>query len=331
LRFGGAIPVGILATAILAWLLGPVAYHQPDGLECVTQAQWLERAGVTHGAVDATAPVAPESVRVVLAEPRESSRPLGWLVDLPQWPRETLGAALREPAGLFRNHSVADVLLVIFILFFLDLFDTVGTLIGISERAGFLDANGHLPRARWALLSDALGTVSGALVGTSTITTYVESAAGIKEGARTGLAAVVTGVLLLLALVFSPLVEMIGAGARFVHTETGEALVQVVAGTPVAVNFYPVIAPVLVIIGVMMMGSVVKIKWGDYAEAIPVFLAIVIMQFSFSITDGIAWGFISYVLLKLVTRRGREIHGLVALFAALFVIMYVARVILMKT
>ncbi|MGB2997031.1 MAG: NCS2 family permease, partial [Phycisphaerae bacterium] len=94
------------------------------------------------------------------------------------------------------------------------------------------------------------------------------------------------------------------------------------------VPFRPVVAPVLVLIGVMMMGSVAKIKWSDYAEAIPAFLAIIVMQFRFSITDGIAWGFISYVLLKLVTGRAREIHGLVALFAALFVGMYVARALL---
>ena len=208
------------------------------------------------------------------------------------------------------------------------MFDTVGTLIGVSERAGFLDERGRLPRARWALFSDAAGTVMGAVVGTSTITTYVESAAGVKEGARTGLAAIVTGVLLLLALVFAPLVEMVGMGAHFIHAETGETLRQVVAGTPVEIKFYPVIAPVLVVIGVMMMGSVRKIRWDDYAEAIPAFLTIVVMQFSFSITDGIAWGFISYVLLKLVARRAREIHGLVAVFAVLFIGMYVARALL---
>ncbi|MCX5649407.1 MAG: NCS2 family permease [Planctomycetota bacterium] len=328
LQFRGAILGGILATAILAVVLGRVAYHQPDGLECITEGQFLERAGITRGAVDATVPVPPGAVRVVLAEPRPSESLLGRVVALPHWPHETLGAVFRKPLDLFRNHSLADVLLVIFIFFFLDMFDTVGTLIGVSERAGFLDEKGQLPRARWALFSDAAGTVMGAIVGTSTITTYVESAAGVKEGARTGLAAIVTGVLLLLALVFAPLVEMVGMGVHFIHAETGETLRQVVAGTPVEIKFYPVIAPVLVVIGVMMMGSVRKIRWEDYDEAIPAFLTIVVMQFSFSITDGIAWGFISYVLLKLVTRRAREIHGLVALFAALFVGMYVARAFL---
>lgn len=319
----GSILLGILATAVLAVALPPVPYHPPDGLECVTPETVAARAGVPGA--KAEAPLAPDQVRVVLAEPRESETVLGRVVALPEPPRTTFGAVLADPGALFQNRKLQDVLLVIFIFFFLDLFDTVGTLIGVSERAGFLDAEGRLPRARWALFADASGTVLGSIAGTSTVTTYVESAAGVREGARTGLAAVVTGVLLLAALVLAPLVEMIGGGAHFVAADTGAPLVQVVAGTPVTVRFYPVIAPVLVIVGVMMMGSVRKIKWDDYAEAIPAFLTIVVMQFSLSITDGIAWGFISFAGLKLITRRGRELHWLVILFAILFIVQYVAR------
>jgi AGZA family xanthine/uracil permease-like MFS transporter len=270
-------------------------------------------------------------VRVVLARPGEAAEDAPFyskIVSPPEWPSTTLLAVFDDPLALSRRRW-QEVLLIVFIFFFLDLFDTVGTLIGVSERAGLLDEGGGLPRARWALFSDAVGTVSGALVGTSTITTYVESAAGVREGARTGLAAIVTGVLLLAALFIAPLVEMVGMGAHFVHADTGEALRQVVAGTPAEIKFYPVIAPVLVVIGVMMMGSVRKVRWDDYAEAIPAFLTVVIMQFSLSISDGIAWGFISYVLLKLVTRRAREIHWLVALFAVLFIGHYVARYVLM--
>ena len=248
--------------------------------------------------------------------------PEGW--HLPSLPTETFGAALTRGVRLFGDRSLLQILVVIFVFFFLDLFDTVGTLIGVSEQAGFLDERGRLPRARQALLSDAVGTVAGALVGTSTVTTYVESAGGISSGARTGLAAMVTGGLMLLALVLAPLVQMIGKGVQFVGAG-GEPLVQVAAGTADPVSWYPVIAPVLVVIGVLMMSSVRKIRWDDRAEAIPAFLTIVVMQFSLSITDGIAWGFISYTVLKLVTGRAREVHWLVGLFAVLFVGMYVGR------
>ena len=325
LGFRAAILTTILAVAVAACALPPLGYHQGDGLECVTVATQLERAGVPAFKGKGAPPVPAGEVRVVLAAPREADSFLGRIVAAPAWPKVTLGAIFKDPLALVRNHAAVNVLLVIFIFFFLDLFDTVGTLIGVSERAGFLDAQGRLPRARWALFSDAAGTVIGALGGTSTITTYVESAAGVREGARTGLAAIVTGVLLLGSLFFAPLVEMVGMGAHFVHAGTGEALRQVVAGTPVEVKFYPVIAPVLVIIGVMMMGSVRKIAWDDYSEAIPAFLTVVVMQFSLSITDGIAWGFISYALLKVVTGRAREVHLLVAVFAVLFVVQYVAR------
>ena len=330
IRFRAAILVGLMATAVIAWVVSqwePV-YRQPDGLEVITEAQYLERIGVTKGQVDAGRPVPPEKARVILARPRKAENWVSSLVALPTWPEKTIGAVFGDPAAIFRRHGFFSVLLVVFIFFFLDMFDTIGTLIGVAERAGFLDAWGRLPRARWALFSDAVGTVLGALVGTSTITTYVESAAGVREGARTGLAAVVTGALLLLCLFFAPLVEMVGMGAHIVHAQTGEALRQVVAGTPVEVKFYPVIAPVLVVIGVMMMGSVRRIEWDDYAEAIPAFLTIVVMQFSLSIAEGIAWGFISYVLLKLVTRRAGQLHWLVVLFAVLFVAQYVARVML---
>jgi AGZA family xanthine/uracil permease-like MFS transporter len=326
LRFRAAVLVGILATALVAWTLGrwPLAYRAPDGLECVTVATHLDRAGAPAFAGKAAPPVPAEDVRLVLAEEREAPTALGRVVALPAWPRTTLGAVFEAPRALLDRPLVSVVL----VIFFLDMFDTVGTLIGLSERAGFLDAQGRLPRARWALFSDAAGTCLGAVVGTSTITSYVESAAGVREGARTGLAAVVTGGLLLVSLALAPLVEMVGMGARFYHAATGEPLVQVVAGTPVEVRFYPVIAPILVVIGVIMMGSVRRIRWDDYDEAIPAFLTIVVMQFSLSIAEGIAWGFISYTLLKLVTGRARDLNWLVALFAVLFVGYYVARSVL---
>jgi AGZA family xanthine/uracil permease-like MFS transporter len=326
----GAILISILATAIIAWAVGKMEprYYLPDGLEVITKAQHLERAGVTKGAANPVPAIPPADVRVVLAKPRDSGSWAGRIVSLPEAPRTTFAAIFRDPLALFRDHGPADVLLVMFIFFFLALFDTVGTLIGVSERAGLMDASGRLPRARQALLADAVGTVVGTIFGTSTITSYVESAAGVREGARTGLAAIVVGILLLASLAFAPLVEMIGGGAHLVQAGTAEELVQVVAGTPIEVRFYPVIAPVLIVIGVMMMGTVCRIKWEEYDEAIPAFLTIVVMQFSLSITDGIAWGFISYTLLKVVTGRARQLHWLVGLFAVLFLAQYVARAML---
>jgi len=328
LRFRGAVLVGILGTLVLAWTVsaGGLSYHQPEGLEVIAASQLATRAGAAKGAPDAVKPVSPQEVRIILAEPRPADSVMGRVIALPDWPSKTLFGI--DPVGLVRNHRPVDVLLVVFIIFFLALFDTVGTLIGVGERAGLLDAQGRLPRARQALFSDAAGTVIGSLLGTSTITAYVESAAGVASGARTGLASVVTGVLLLASLALAPLVQMVGAGAHLVRAGTGEDLLQVAAGSATVVTFYPVIAPVLILVGVMMMGSVRKIPWDDYAEAIPAFLTIVVMQFSLSITDGIAWGFISYAILKVVTRRVRDMHWLVALFAALFIAQYVARALL---
>ena len=195
---------------------------------------------------------------------------------------------------------------VIFVFLFLDLFDTIGTLIGVSQQGGLM-RDGKLPRARQALLSDALSTCAGALLGTSTVTSYIESAAGISAGGRTGLTGVVVAALFLLALFFSPVVHMIGAGY---HAANGATL-------------YPVIAPALIIVGAMMFRNIVNVDWDDYTESIPAFLTLVMMPLAFSITEGISFGVISYVLLKLVSGKGRTVHWLLYLFAALFVARYI--------
>ena len=195
---------------------------------------------------------------------------------------------------------------IIFIFFFLDLFDTVGTLIGVTQEAGLLKSDGTLPRARWAFLSDAVGTTVGALLGTSTITSYVESATGISVGARTGLANMVTGSLFLVAIFFTPLVRMIAGGM-----DPGQGLV-----------LYPVVAPALIIVGCYMLRQVKRIDWDNFTEAFPAFLTILIMPMTFSITEGISFGFISYTLLKAVTGRFREVPLLIRVFALLFVLRY---------
>jgi AGZA family xanthine/uracil permease-like MFS transporter len=203
--------------------------------------------------------------------------------------------------GAFRP----EMLPVVFVFFFLALFDSVGTLVGVGEQAGLM-REGTLPRARGALLADATGTVIGAGLGTSTVTAYIESSAGVSAGGRTGLANVVTAALFFVSLFLFPLVRMIGGGYQ-----AGESAI-----------LYPVVAPALVLVGTMMMTGVSRIPWDDPTEAIPAFLAIVMMPLAVSITEGIAFGFVAYALLKLATGRGGEVHWLVYLFAALFVLRY---------
>jgi len=191
---------------------------------------------------------------------------------------------------------------VIFVFFFLDLFDTVGTLIGVGQEGGFVK-DGKLPRARQALFSDAVGTVSGALLGTSTVTSYIESASGISAGGRTGLANMVTGTLFLVSLFLYPVFRWLGSD--------------------VPGGLHPVIAPALVVVGCLMMKSVVRIKWDDITEAFPAFLTITVIPLGFNITEGISFGFISFAFLKLVSGRAREVHWIIYLFAALFVLRYI--------
>ena len=198
------------------------------------------------------------------------------------------------------------LLMAVAVFFFLDLFDTVGTLVGVGQQSGLM-VDGKLPKARQALLSDAVATSTGALLGTSTVTTYIESASGISAGGRTGLTNIVTALLMLLALFFHPLIKTVGAGY------------------PIGENvfLYPVIAPALIIVGSMMLRNVTYIDWDDVTESIPAFLTMLMMPLTFSITEGIAFGFISHALLKLVKGKGRQIHWLIYFFAVLFIGRYI--------
>lgn len=217
-----------------------------------------------------------------------------------------------DVAGALKNNLFA----VIFIFFFLDLFDTVGSLIGIAKHAGLM-RNGELPRAGRALFADALGTVGSALLGNTTMVSYIESASGVAAGGRTGVTALVVSALFLLALLFSPIVHAISGG----YTITENLLIN---GHHIAhkMTLYPVTSPALIVVGSLMMRSVRDIAWDDFTEALPAFLAIVLMPLTFSITDGIAFGFIAYALLKLVTGRAKEAHWLLYIFALLFIVRY---------
>jgi len=196
---------------------------------------------------------------------------------------------------------------VIFTFFFLDLFDSIGSLIGIAEQGGFM-RNGELPRAREALLADAIGTSIAGVLGNSPVVSYIESAAGVAEGGRTGLTNVVTGLLMLAGLFFAPLAQMIGEGYK----------------NPAGLTLYPTVAPALIVIGAFMMRNVGRIEWDDPLEYIPAFITIAFIPFTFSITDGIAFGFISYVLLSVISGRYRKLHWLMVVFAILFIVRYAA-------
>lgn len=205
---------------------------------------------------------------------------------------------------------------IIFIFFFLDLFDTVGSLIGIAKQSGLMK-DGKLPRVGRALLADAVGTVGSALVGNTTMVSYIESASGVAAGGRTGIVALVVAGLFLVTLFFSPLVHAITGGFAVPDVIMIEG--QQVTRTFV---FYPVTSPALIVVGSLMIRAIRDVDWNDFTEGFPAFLTVVLMPLTFSITDGIAFGFISYALLKLVTGRAREAHWLIYLFAALFVIRY---------
>jgi AGZA family xanthine/uracil permease-like MFS transporter len=205
-------------------------------------------------------------------------------------------------AGLF----TWEMMPIIFIFLFMAVFDAIGTLIAIGDQAGFLK-EGKLPRAGRALTADATGTVLGSLLGTSTVTAYIESATGVEEGARTGLANMVTGTLFFMALFFSPVARMIGGG---IEIEPG-----------VFVN--PITAPALIIVGSLMARSIVKVDWKEVTESFPAFLVLAGIPFFWSIADGIAFGFIAYPLLKLLAGRPREVSPLIYVVGALMALRYI--------
>jgi AGZA family xanthine/uracil permease-like MFS transporter len=196
--------------------------------------------------------------------------------------------------GMDLVHALAPAMIPYIILFlFMDVFDTIGTLIGVGEQGGFIK-NNKLPRAGRAMLADAVGTVAGAALGTSTVTSYIESAAGVEQGGRTGLTAVVVAIGFLAALFFSPIIAMVG-------------------------SYSVITAPALVIVGAMMIKAVTRIEWDDYSESIPAFLIVIGIPLSFNIGDGLAVGFIAYAAVKLLCGRGKEVSWIMYALAVVLV------------
>lgn len=206
----------------------------------------------------------------------------------------TFGKVFTADIGAIK---VVDFIVVIFAFLFVDIFDTLGTLIGVSTKANMLDQNGKLPRIKGALMADAVATTAGAVLGTSTTTTFVESASGVSEGGRTGLTAVVTGLLFLLSVIFSPLFLTIPSFAT---------------------------APALIIVGFYMIASVAKIDWENALEAIPAFLCIIAMPLMYSISEGIAIGVISWTLLHICTGKMKgKVNLLLFILTILFICKYI--------
>ena len=193
----------------------------------------------------------------------------------------------------FSGVSILDLIIVVFAFLFVDLFDTLGTLIGVSTKAGFLDKNGKLPRIKGALFADAIATTCGAVLGTSTVTTFVESASGVSDGGRTGLTALTAGVLFLVALFFSPILTTIPSFAT---------------------------TPALVVVGLMMAENVTDIQFSDFTEGFPAFMTILMMVVCYSISEGLVFGVISYVVLKVFCGRKQDLNPVIVVIAGLFLL-----------
>ena len=224
----------------------------------------------------------------------------GWVLGLvhPTFGGYGLGALsatalkLNIPAALNLKSSLGVTLVeIMFVFLFVDLFDNVGTLVAVTKKAGLMDSNGAVPRLNRILLVDSIAAMAGALLGTSTVTSYVESASGVTEGGRTGLTSVVTGLLFLVVLAFAPLVQAIPSAAT---------------------------APALILVGALMIGAIAEVEWDDPGVAIPAFLTVVVTPLSYSIANGLAFGIISFAALKLIRGRAKRSDWLLFVLAALF-------------
>ncbi len=281
----GAIIYGILAVSVIGWAIGvndpynesyPVVEYctvlAGYASECVVQGEFV--AGVAGHGIAA----APDSI-------------FGFV----GMPEETLGAAIGALGDVGSEIPLGEFLLVMIAFLFVDIFDTAGTLYSVGRQAGYVDENDELMNSNEAFMSDAVATIAGAIVGTSTTTTYIESAAGIEEGGRTGLTAATVGVLMLSGLFFSGLFAAIPQYAM---------------------------ASALVVVGALMMRQAADINWSDNDIALPAFVTMVMMPFTYSIADGIAWGIILWVAMKVGQGKMSEVNTVMGVLAALMAMFY---------
>ena len=259
--YKGSIIYGIAGVTGIAWIMGAMDMHVADAY---------------NGGVAVAAPA------------------MGDVFSTDGFDTGAVGAALSALADL-DSDTIGAFLLVMITFLFVDIFDTAGTLYGVGKMAGKVDEDDNLEGADEAFMSDAVATIAGALCGTSTTTTYIESAAGIEEGGKTGLVAVVVGVMMLMGLFLSGLLQAIPAFA---------------------------VAPALVVVGAMMMRGAAEIDWTDKEISIPAFITIVMMPLTYSIADGIAWGIIAYVVMKLGTGKQDQINAVMGTLCALMIMFY---------
>ena len=268
----GAMIIGITGATVWAWAVGA---YDPYNDFLAGGAGW--------GAVEATAPA------------------LGDIISMPEMPEETLMAAFGENGmsaigDAADQTSLGDFLLVMIAFLFVDIFDTSGTLYSVGRQAGYVDENDELHNSDEAFMADAGATIVGAILGTSTTTTYIESAAGVEDGGKTGLVAVTVGVLMLCGLLFT---DLFAAVPQFA------------------------MASALVIVGAMMMRQAADIDWNDAEMSLPAFITIVVMPFTYSIADGIAWGIISWVAIKAGMGKFDEINKVMGVLAILMIMFYI--------
>jgi AGZA family xanthine/uracil permease-like MFS transporter len=268
-------------------------------------ALWLRRVKgailITIVAATVLAIVVEQIAKIGPAGSGDTYNPLGWKLNVPEWPDKVVDSPHFDTVwhfdllGSFDQVGVVSALLLVFTLMLADFFDTMGTMTAIGAEAGLLDDEGVPPKAEQILVVDSIAAIAGGVGGVSSNTSYIESASGVGEGARTGLASVVTGVLFLLAIFAAPLVSIIPSEAA---------------------------VPALVLVGFLMMQQVTGIDWDDNEIAIPAFLTIVLMPFTYSITVGIGAGFLAYVLIKVVKGKAKAVHPLLYVVAALFVVYF---------
>lgn len=313
LRFAAAVGIGLFITTIGLQHAGLVAPHPATYVTLGDLGAAHVRLALAGLAI--TLVLAARRVRTAVFWGVLATALLAlWLgmIDAPT------GAWLRLPSASFPGlemdfFAALDPALAPlgFVLLFFAIFDAMGTLYAVGTEAGLLDEAGRFPRLGRALMVDAGGALVGALLGTSSVTCYIESATGVSVGARTGLASVVTAACFLLSLFCIPVVLALSAGVR----------VETAGGIH---TYYPVTAPALIVVGVLMARSVVRIEWGDLTEAVPAFLTLALMPATFSISHGLAAGFVSYAGMKLAAGKAREVHWLVYLLAALLTWRYLA-------
>lgn len=291
---GTTVPVGLgIENSIASW---PTFVFVVGLLVTGTLVARGVRGGILIG-VAVTTVVAIIVEAIAQVGPSAGTNPRGWGLSVPALPESVVGLPDLSLVGAFSfgaftHVDLLTVVLLVFSLVLADFFDTMGTITGLGRQAGFIGADGQLPRVGPALIVDAAGAVAGGAASSSSNTVFVESASGIAEGARTGLASVLTGVLFLLAMFFTPLYSVVPIEAA---------------------------APALVVVGALMVRQITDIDLTDFRVALPAFLTIAVMPFTYSIANGIGAGFVSYVVLTAATGRAREVHWLMWVVAVAFV------------